>query len=172
MRTYIFKTKRLRFSEWTAKDIDLALDLWGDTQVSRFISADGQFSVQAIEERLFTELENNINFKVQYWPLFKIDSNELVGCCGLRPHMKEPNVYELGFHLKSEYWGEGYAFEAASAVLQYAKTYLKANYIVAGHHPENAASEKLLKKLGFRYSHHEHYSPTGLEHPSYLIEWK
>jgi hypothetical protein len=36
-------------------------------------------------------------------------------------------------------------------------------------HPENHASEHLLRRIGFQYTHRELYQPTGLEHPSYLL---
>nr|NIV34793.1 hypothetical protein [Anaerolineae bacterium] len=37
----------------------------------------------------------------------------------------------------------------------------------AGHNPKNTASQHLLGKLGFRYTHEELYEPTGLMHPCY-----
>ena len=41
--------------------------------------------------------------------------------------------------------------------------------LFAGHHPDNHGSRRTLEKLGFRYTHHELYSPTGLEHPGYEL---
>jgi len=109
---------------------------------------------------------------VQYWPIFLLDSGEFVGCCGLRPYPStEPVeiVYELGFHLRPQFWGLGLAMEAARAVIAHAFDDLAATSLFAGHHPDNAASARLLGKLGFRYDHHEFYAPTGREHPSYLL---
>ena len=51
----------------------------------------------------------------------------------------------------------------------YAFGQLRARGLFAGHHPENAASGAMLRKLGFRYSHDELYAPTGVHHPSYLL---
>jgi RimJ/RimL family protein N-acetyltransferase len=42
--------------------------------------------------------------------------------------------------------------------------------VFAGHNPANTASRGLLARLGFRYTHDELYAPTGLRHPSYLLE--
>ena len=44
--------------------------------------------------------------------------------------------------------------------------------LFAGHNPENTVSRHLLQKLGFRYTHDEFYAPTGLQHPSYMMESK
>jgi RimJ/RimL family protein N-acetyltransferase len=41
--------------------------------------------------------------------------------------------------------------------------------IFAGHHPKNVASHRLIEQLGFQYTHHEYYPPTGLQHPSYIL---
>ncbi len=54
-------------------------------------------------------------------------------------------------------------------MLDYALGKLGAPAILAGHHPENAASGAMLRRLGFRYTHDEFYPPTGLHHPSYLL---
>lgn len=53
--------------------------------------------------------------------------------------------------------------------MRYAFENLQAKAIFVGHNPNNKASKKLIKKLGFTYTHDEFYEPTGLYHPSYLI---
>ncbi|MDB4304074.1 GNAT family N-acetyltransferase, partial [Desulfosarcina sp.] len=73
------------------------------------------------------------------------------------------------FHICSSKWGKGYASEAARGVMKYAFENLKISGLFAGHNPMNEVSFKLLKKLGFRYTHDEYYEPTGLKHPSYLL---
>ena len=95
-------------------------------------------------------------------------SKDLIGCCGLRPY--RGGKYEIGFHLRPQFLGKGYATEAATAVIDYAFSVLKAEALFAGHHPNNAASAKVLLKLGFRYIGDEFYEPTGLYHPSYELE--
>ncbi|MNZ65000.1 anhydro-N-acetylmuramic acid kinase [compost metagenome] len=170
LRKFIFQSTRLGFSEWQSSDFELAIDLWEDPLVARFISGKGQFTVEEVNERLFKEIRNGVYFQVQYWPLFELESGEMIGCCGLRPYNKVIQAYELGFHLKKDYWGKGYAFEAALAVLEHARYNLKTEYVVAGHHPENVASAKLLRKLGFHFSHYEYYDATGLEHPTYTLK--
>ena len=51
----------------------------------------------------------------------------------------------------------------------YAFNTLGVKGLFAGHNPGNAASRRVLEKLGFRYTHDEYYPPTGLNHPSYLL---
>ncbi|GGH17189.1 GNAT family N-acetyltransferase [Paenibacillus segetis] len=170
MKKYFLETTRLGFSHWENNDIDLAISLWGEPEVTRFISSNGLYSNEQIKSRLNTEIQTNELFLVQYWPIFELKTNDFIGCCGLHPYEIEKKIYEIGFHLKSNYWGSGYASEAANAVIQFAFETLDANNLFAGHNPLNRASKNLLIKLGFNYSHDEFYEPTGLNHPSYFYK--
>lgn len=166
-REYFLKTKRLGFSEWRENDLELAARLWGNPQVTRFICASGKFSKEDISARLAKEIESSRSCHVQYWPVFSLYSDELVGCCGLRPYRE--NKYELGFHLLPEFWRQGYAAEAARSVIDYAFSVMEVKGLFAGHNPNNTASAKVLSKLGFTYIGDEFYEPTGLYHPSYEL---
>jgi len=57
---------------------------------------------------------------------------------------------DLGYAFLPEYCGQGYAYEAAAAVIEYAFNVLKSGKVVAIVSETNQASIKLLKKLGFR----------------------
>ncbi len=54
-------------------------------------------------------------------------------------------------------------------MIAYAFDRLRAEALLAGHHPENHGSRRTLEKLGFRYTHDENYPPTGLLHPGYEL---
>jgi len=170
MRNYFIETDRIGFSRWTADDFILARSLWGDSGVTRFICAGGKFSDQEIENRLSLEIANHINHGIQYWPIFSLANGAFLGCCGLRPHDLDKGGCELGFHLKQEHWGKGYATEAAKAVIDYALNTLKVKNLVAGHHPQNEGSRKVLLKLGFRRIEDVFYPPTGLQHAAYMYQ--
>jgi len=111
------------------------------------------------------------DYSIQYWPIFLLSNGQHVGCVGLRPNKLEEKIYELGFHLRPEFWRQGLAEEAARAVIAYGFDELGANALFAGHHPKNVASHHLLEKLGFDFIGTELYPPTGLQHPSYLL-WR
>jgi ribosomal-protein-alanine N-acetyltransferase len=164
---YFLRTRRLGFRPWTEADLDLAVGLWGDEDVTHFIG--GPFSIDQIRERLAREMANLHTYRVQYWPIFLLDRGEFVGCCGLRPYGDERSVYEIGFHLRRAYWGQGLAVEAAWAVMGYAFDQLETTELSAGHHPANMASRRVVGKLGFRYVYDEIYPPTGLQHPTYRL---
>jgi RimJ/RimL family protein N-acetyltransferase len=163
------ETPRLIFHTWTETDVVFALGLWGDPRVTQYIDARGKLSVDDVKDRLVREIAGEKKYGVQYWPIFLRSTGEHVGCCGLRPYDLSRNIYEIGFHIRSDLWGKGFASEAARSVMAYAFTKLSINGLFAGHNPHNTASRHLLQKLGFRYTHDEYYAPTGLYHPSYVL---
>lgn len=165
---YFLRSHRLGFRWWQAADLRLARSLWEDPEVTRLIG--GPFSEEQIRERLEQELAAAKSHGIQYWPIFLLSNEDFVGCCGLRPCRPEEKILEIGFHLRRAHWGKGYGSEAAQAVIEHAFSVLEVSALFAGHHPANDASKRLLEKLGFRYVQDEHYAPTGLMHPSYLLK--
>jgi RimJ/RimL family protein N-acetyltransferase len=132
----------------------------------------GPFDENKVRARLEMELDNQRQHGFQYWPIFLHEGREHAGCCGLRPYRPEDKVLEMGFQLRPEHWGKGLASEAAAAVVDYAFERAGVLALSAGHHPENRASQRVLEKIGFRYTHDELYPPTGLQHRSYLLTFR
>lgn len=166
---YFLRTARLGFRPWQHDDLPLAIALWGDPEVTRFIDTRGRLSETQIQELLDKHISTQCEFGIQYWPIFLLETGEFVACCGLRPYDQAKRVHELGVHIRSEFWRRGFAKEAASAVIDYAFGTLGVAALFAGHNPNNMPSRRLLEKLGFQYTHDEYYPPTGLKHPSYLL---
>ncbi len=75
----------------------------------------------------------------------------LIGSAGLG-RMPSGEI-ELGYWIAPEYWGRGFATEAARAVIDNAKHSLRVTRLSAGHFLDNPASGRVLEKLGF--------TPTG-----------
>jgi RimJ/RimL family protein N-acetyltransferase len=160
-------TERLAFRSWSESDFDLALGLWGDPRVTALVSK-VPFDDAMVRDRLRTEIDREREHGFQYWPIFA--RGEHVGCCGLKPKDLDANVLEIGFQLRHDAWGRGFATEASRSVVRHAFDRLGAARLFAGHHPHNHASRRTLEKLGFRFSHDELYPPTGLMHPGYYLD--
>ena len=164
---------RLEFRSWDESDPGLARRLWADAAVTRYI-ASAPYSEEEVRARLATEAANLARMGMQYWPMFLRETGEFAGVCGLKPCPYEGSPerpeLELGFHLVPEMWGRGLATEAAAAAAAFAFDRPETRRLFAGHHPENRASERVLRKLGFRYARHVFYAATGLLHPLYVLE--
>lgn len=81
--------------------------------------------------------------------------SRVVGACGLE---RDEDEVELGYWIGRDYWGRGFATEAAGALLGLART-LGYRRIVASHFVDNPASRGVLRKVGFR--------PTGTVRPRF-----
>jgi [ribosomal protein S5]-alanine N-acetyltransferase len=91
------------------------------------------------------------------WELGDIDalhalSGALAGFCGLI-HREADAPPELMYALAPEYWGQGLATEAARAVLAHGFEQLQSPRITAASDPPNAASVRVLERLGMRFTH-------------------
>ncbi len=75
-------------------------------------------------------------------------SGGAIGLCGLLKRDVLPDV-DLGFAFLPAHWGQGYANESANAVVAFAESTLGLERIVAITSPDNQASIRLLRKLGF-----------------------
>jgi ribosomal-protein-alanine N-acetyltransferase len=85
------------------------------------------------------------------WAVRERATGELIGDCSL--HFDEGfQEWELSYGFQHDRWGRGYATEAAAAWLRYGFETLHLDKIVADVDPANAASMRVLEKLGFQHT--------------------
>jgi RimJ/RimL family protein N-acetyltransferase len=114
----------------------------------------GDRNVKSLEDAR-RYLENGPLKSYQQWGfgLYRValnHTNTAIGICGLIKREGLDDV-DIGFALLPEYSGKGYAYESAEAVLTLAKNHFHMRRIVAITQVDNAASLKLLQKLGLRF---------------------
>lgn len=73
-----------------------------------------------------------------------------IGICGLLKRESMQDI-EIGFAFLERFWAKGYAYESASAVMDYARTSLGLKRIAATTAPGNRGSIRVLEKLGLRF---------------------
>ena len=98
----------------------------------------------------------NENPTVTYWTVSLPDETPSIGVISLiqRDYLEYPDI---GFAFLPEFSGRGYAFEAASAVLDHLRTESNYPQLYAATLPDNTASIKLLIKLGFHFERSENF---------------
>ena len=74
-------------------------------------------------------------------------NDKLIG--GVSLSDRRDNSYELGYWVGADYWGQGFATEAASGLLHLAHSQIRSLVVVANVYKENVVSSKVLRKLGF-----------------------
>ena len=147
----ILKTNRLKLLEFEKSDSQFILELLNEPAWIEFI---GEKNVHTINDAE-SFIEHNLipSYKKNGFGLYAVklkDDNTPIGMCGLlnRPGLSD---IDLGFASLSKYQRLGFAYESSIAILNYSKTVLKINKVVAITNSNNTASAKLLEKLGFRF---------------------
>jgi RimJ/RimL family protein N-acetyltransferase len=80
---------------------------------------------------------------------WRLDDNAFLGMALLIPLALEGPEIEIGWRLPRSAWGNGYATEAASRIVRYARDEVGLNEIIACIDPENERSVRVANKLGF-----------------------
>ena len=76
------------------------------------------------------------------------ESGQLIGNCGIRQASAGAHEADIGYELAPDHWGNGYATEAASAIVQFGFAELKVHRVWAWCIADNVASAHVLEKLG------------------------
>ena len=145
------ETEQLRLREFVLDDAEFIIELLNQSSFIQFIGDKGVRSVDDAKKYIATgpiESYNRHGFGL-YLVQLK-ESNKPIGMCGLLKR-DTLDAVDLGFAFLPEFWGKGYACEAAAAVLDHARDVLKLTRILAITNPDNDASIKLLYKLGFQF---------------------
>ncbi|WP_299598974.1 GNAT family N-acetyltransferase [uncultured Microbulbifer sp.] len=148
---YLLKTERLQLRELTSSDEDaqFTLTLVNDPAFHRFI---GDRGVRSLEDaRNYLRRGPIAMYRDRGFGMYRVELKDgtAIGQCGLLKRDGLDDV-DIGFAFLPEYRGQGYAAEAAQAVMQWGKRDLGLTRIVAIATPENGASIRLLDGLGFR----------------------
>lgn len=80
---------------------------------------------------------------------FDRKNDKLVASSGLHRMDWRARIFEIGYWVRSDETGKGYATEVTNALLHYAFNQLAANRVYICHDTENAASRRVIEKLGF-----------------------
>lgn len=151
-----FETDRLTLRERTLEDLEACVEMDSDPEVIKYIPelaklvtgplADKEVHKQFVKNRITAEYPSGMG----YWTIETKDKQkEFIGWIMLIPiDMVGPEI-EIGWRLKRQYWGKGYATEAAKVILNYALDDLKIKEIVADIESANKGSVRIAEKLGF-----------------------
>ncbi|MBN1399922.1 MAG: GNAT family N-acetyltransferase [Anaerolineae bacterium] len=91
----------------------------------------------------------------------KQSADHLIGELVFHSYLGVRDTYEIGWIIAREHQGRGYATEAARALIDYGFGRMKLHRIVATCNPENAASWRVMQKLGMRREAHLHQAVPG-----------
>jgi RimJ/RimL family protein N-acetyltransferase len=136
-------TARLRLFPVVEADAAFVLELLNDPGWIRNIGDRGVGSLAAARTYI------GDRFSAGVWFVARDAAGERLGVCGIlqREGLDSP---DLGYAFLQRHSGQGYATEAAAAVLNHARQVLGHAKIAAVTKPQNTASRRVLEKIGFR----------------------
>lgn len=147
----ILSTPRLNLRHLSIQDAAFILELLNEKPYLENIGDRGVRNLADAEAYLMSgPLASYQEFGFGLYAVERKESPEPIGICGLLKREYLDDV-DLGFALLQRFWGQGYAQEAAETMMQHARVKLGLRRIVATTKPHNRDSEKLLKKIGFRF---------------------
>ena len=143
----ILETERLLLREFFPNDVDALALVLSDHETMRFYPAalDRAGVAAWIERnrRRYTEAGHGL------WAMVLKSSGEVVGDCGLSWQTVDgTDEIEIGYHVRRDLWGQGYAPEAARACQGYGFARLGADRLISLIRPENLPSRRVAEKTG------------------------
>lgn len=165
------ETERLRMRWLTEADVPLMLAIWNDPAFVRHVGDRGiRTHEQALEELTRGAFHGYEAFGYGPFHVSLKADGEAIGVCGLykRDHYEDPDI---GFAFLPEFCSQGYGWEAARAVRDYARDDLGLRRIIAIVSPANTASIRLCEKLGLSFDRQDTYPDDDETVSIYMIEW-
>ncbi|MBD2020240.1 GNAT family N-acetyltransferase [Leptolyngbya sp. FACHB-36] len=163
------ETDRLLLREFTADDANLLFELDSDPEVIRY--ADVPFILEGklpdydrypnqVLPRFLTAYQQS-NHQFGFWAAIVKSTRQFIGWFEFNPDPKVGGDVELGYRLKREAWGHGYATEGAKALIAKGFLELQIPRVAAVALEENRASTRVMKKVGLKFEREEFYEPLG-----------
>jgi ribosomal-protein-alanine N-acetyltransferase len=157
------ETDRLFLRPLAQGDWDLALEMFTDPEVMKFVADVSSEEALAAEMKAF--IRRGARGRVGVWCVLQRETGEKLGTAVLLPlpieesdtdwSLLQEDRYpdadiEVGYMLRRSAWGKGYATEACRRLVQFAFEETELDEIVAVTDPRNAVSQKVLRKCGLR----------------------
>lgn len=138
-----------RLTKYNENDFDLYFSLVKSDEVMRYISGAGLTKEQARMKFDSIIKVNDKHRELGYFKVYNVD-DLFIGDAKLESYVQDPNLLEIGYILKKEYWGKGYGTMICKALLNLANEIFPEREVIGIIDPDNEVSKKLLEKFGFK----------------------
>ena len=154
----VLESERLLFRPHEAADLEPFCAMEADAEVRRYVGGAPR-TREVAEQRFWSRAMQPVDDRLAMWATVLKSENCYIGRCGLYPNYngerKVPDEAVLGFYLAREFWGRGLASEAGRAFVAFGFEELRLARIVTAVQVGNAASVRVLEKLGFALERYE-----------------
>ena len=168
----VIETPRLRLRTFTPGDAPFYLGLINEPS---WIANIGDRNIQTVEAaRAALEAGPIAQFREHGYSFYIIERRSdgvAIGMCGMIRRDSLPGP-DIGYAMLPAYWGQGYAYEAAAAVVRHARHTLRIPTLYGITSPQNQASINLLNKLGLRFERFTRMPPSGKDTNVYRKDFR
>jgi len=145
----IVETERLILREFSLNDFDALFKIYSNPDIMKFYP--DPYSKDKMNELISRYIEHYKSFGHSLWAMILKSENTLIGDCGIiRQIINDEPENEIGYHLHSNYWHQGYATEAAMACKNLGFKQFKYKKLISLIRPVNIPSINLAKRIGFK----------------------
>jgi ribosomal-protein-alanine N-acetyltransferase len=145
-----FQTERLKLEFFCEEDIDRYYDILKQENVNKWLGSGSPITKDKIEKIIENDLKHWDKYSIGTWAVKLKENNIIIGHCGFN-YIEKLDSFELLYAFDQAYWRKGYASEAASASMEWAKEHSDLKKVIALAYPNNHGSIKVIDKLGFTY---------------------
>lgn len=143
-----FETDRLTLRPPTDRDLAQLISILGDPEVMKLALYERPLTAEEASQFIDQDFARDSRDVTHLGVLCRKEDDVVVGFAGLLPCKYFPTDFEFGFVLATEHHGKGYATEIGKKLLDIGFLSLGCERLLALCDPKNAASTKVLKKLG------------------------
>ena len=147
--TPFLTTPRLTLRPLALHDTDAMFTMLSDDETMRFWDWPAFKDREVVNDVVAAQLRDVDAGTAMYWAVALTPKGEAIGSCDLSDIDRHHKRAEVGFLFSRAYWGNGYAREAMQAIVDFATEDLRIARLWARFHTGNAASQRLLERLGF-----------------------
>jgi ribosomal-protein-alanine N-acetyltransferase len=143
-------TARLILRPFAEEDTDPLHQILGDRDVIRYLPTTEPPARDRVRRFVIDQIDHWQKRGYGWWAVEPRAQKTLIGWNGLR-YLPETDEIEVAYLLSKAWWGQGLATEGAKASLRYGFETIGMETIIALVHPENAASQRVIEKLGMTF---------------------
>ncbi|MDP4574128.1 GNAT family N-acetyltransferase [Qipengyuania sp. G39] len=151
-RSTILTTRRLRVRNWLPADVEAFHEHCNSEEVMKYL--DGPSTKREIRREVAWYQQHQTRHGHTFWVVERKWDRAFLGFCGIiRVSERQSPLdgkLEIGWRIRADKWRRGYAFEAATAVIDWAEWELPSSILYARIHQRNVPSQGLARKLGMR----------------------
>lgn len=163
----ILETDRIILREFAVSDLTALELVLCDPETMKYYPT--PFDLAGTEQWIERNRRRYSDDGVGLWAMVLKTSREMIGDCGItRQQVEGEYLYEIGYHLRRDYWGQGLATEAAIACREWGFANLKVDRLISLIRPENVPSCRVAERNGMAIWKEVDW--RGLRHFVYAVE--